>query len=292
MRLWLILFVALGLSGAAARAENLLTGAAGPLPPMSPDELAGSSDTPPPRLKELQTIQSADDEKQEVGFQIRVEAQKEAALSYGLRGGLAHRTYEISQRISRYEDPLSRLYDFRRLLMAAPGGVYIEPPVIGEQQDALVIANKGQSAALADNVLKITANAKLVTTARDWRTYLLRDWGKVDPPPDVLLPKNEEERVQWFKWIKQGWDAGIAQGDDIFQEDLSRLNRDFTGMVKYRKLLAQAMVTLPYAMLVDRGVTGGGIEMRIGDRAVEITGLPELQNQPRQWTPVALPSGR
>jgi len=249
------------------------------------------SDSEPPSLEKLQNAEGAE-QKQEVGFQVRVEAQKEAALSYGLRGGLAWRTYQINQRLERFSNPLSRIYDFRQLLVAAPGGVYVEPPVIEEQLEALQIADAGRSAALTDKVLTITANAKLVTTARDWRNYLIRDWGKPDSPPDILLPNTDEERKNWKNWVKEGWQKGIEQADDIFAEDTSRLTRDFTGMIRYRKLLAEAMVSAPYAGLVERGVTGGGLEMRIGDRAVTITGPAQLKNQSETWRPISISQPR
>jgi len=245
------------------------------------------SDAVPPSLETLQNAEGAE-QKQKVGFQVRVEAQKEAALSYGLRGGLAWRTFQINQRLERFSNPLSRIYDFRQLLVAAPGGVYVEPPVIEEQLEALKIADAGRSAALTDKVLTITANAKLVTTARDWRNYLIRDWGKPDSPPDILLPNTDEERKNWKNWVKEGWQKGIEQADDIFAEDTSRLTRDFTGMIRYRKLLAEAMVSAPYAGLVERGVTGGGLEMRIGDRAVTITGPAQLKNQSNTWRPISI----
>ncbi|HCM83685.1 MAG TPA: type IV secretion system protein DotC [Rhodospirillaceae bacterium] len=247
-----------------------------------------AEDDRPPSLESLQNIEAGGEEKQEVGFQVRVEAQKEAALSYGLRGGLAWRTNEINKRLGRFSDPLSRTYDFRQLLMSAPGGVYVEPPVIEEQLEALQIADQGQSAALTDKVLTISANARLVTTARDWRNYLIRDWGKPESPPDVLLPKTDEERKNWKEWVKEGWKSGIEQADDTFAEDMARLSRDFTGMVRYRKLLAQAIVSAPYAGLVERGVTGGGLEMRIGDRAVTITGPAQLKNQSDVWRPISI----
>jgi len=246
-----------------------------------------TSDTMPPSLEKLQNAEGAE-QKQEVGFQVRVEAQKEAALSYGLRGGLAWRTFQINQRLERFSNPLSRIYDFRQLLVAAPGGVYVEPPVIEEQLEALQIADAGRSAALTDKVLTITGNAKLVTTARDWRNYLIRDWGKPDSPPDILLPTSDEERKNWKNWVKEGWQKGIEQADDIFAEDCARLTRDFTGMIRYRKLLAEAMVSAPYAGLVERGVTGGGLEMRIGDRAVTITGPAQLKNQSETWRPISI----
>lgn len=242
----------------------------------------------PPRIEELENITSSGSEKQEVGFQVRVEAQKEAALSFGMRGGLAWRTHEINQRLQRFADPLSRTYDFRQLLMAAPGGIYVEPPVIEEQLEALQISDAGQNAALTDKVLTISGNARLVTTSRDWRNYLERDWGEPEPPPDVLLPKTDEERKNWKAWVKEGWAKGIEQANDIFAEDMARLTRDFTGMVRYRKLLAQAMVSAPYAGLVERGVTGGGVEMRIGDRAVTITGPAQLKTQSDVWRPISI----
>jgi defect-in-organelle-trafficking protein DotC len=152
----------------------------------------------------------------------------------------------------------------------------------------LKIVDQGQSAALTDKILTISANAKLVTTARDWRTYLERTWGKPESPPNTLLPKTPEERDNWAKWVKEGWAKGIQQADDIFSEDLARLNRDFTGMVRYRKLLAEAVVSAPYAGLVERGVTGGGLEMRIGDRAVTITGPAQLKTQSDTWRPISI----
>ena len=56
-------------------------------------------------------------------------------------------------------------------------------------------------------------------------------------------------------------------------------------MVRYKLLLAQGMVSPPYALQVDRGVTGGGEEMKVGDRAVQITGVPEFVTGADQWKP-------
>ena len=58
-------------------------------------------------------------------------------------------------------------------------------------------------------------------------------------------------------------------------------------MVRYRLLLSQGMISPPYALQVDRGITGGGEEMRIGDRAVQITGVPELITGYDQWQPAS-----
>lgn len=266
-------------SGASTRADE-------PYPPLpSP---------PPPSLEQMKaslTIKDDSDTSEEdeeaakakVGLQIRDEALREAALSYGARGGLAWRTFLIQRRLAEQEGSMSRVFDFGHLLIAAPSGLVIEPPVITEAQKAVIVANGGQNAAVADRVYRINRNARIVTAPRNWRTYIERDWGKVDPPPQALQPKNETEYAQWQNWLLAGWEEGVRQADDVFQADLDKLNTDYLGMIRYRELLAQGMITPPYAMQEDRGVTGGGNEMRIGDRGLSITGPSQLNPKSGRW---------
>jgi defect in organelle trafficking protein DotC len=241
---------------------------------------------PPPQLEELQKQTGGSDQQaQEMGLQIREDALREAGLSYGARGGLAMRTFEIQRRLAEQDASLSRTFDFKRLLIAAPSGLLIEPPIVSEAERAVIVGGGGQQAAVADKIYRINRVARIVTAARDWRLYLERDWGKVDAPPSLLLPSSREERARWSAWVQEGWDAGMVQADDIFQADLDRMTNDFVGMVRYRELLAQNMISPPFASHEDRGVTGGGSEMRIGDRGVTITGQSELIPKSKTWTP-------
>lgn len=220
-------------------------------------------------------------------FDIRAEAIKEAAFSFGARGGLAKRSYEIRTELDGKARYLDKVYNFGQLLIAAPSGFLIEPPVVTEAMNAMLIDPSGQTAAVSDTIFNITENAKIVSAPRTWRVYLEREWGEVIPPPDILLPQTEEERRIWVENVKAGWDMGYAQADDIFADDLARMNSDFEGMVRYRMLLSQGMVSPPYALQIDRGITGGGEEMRVGDRAVQITGMPELVPGADQWKPAS-----
>ncbi|MDE1900603.1 MAG: type IV secretory system conjugative DNA transfer family protein [Alphaproteobacteria bacterium] len=243
---------------------------------------------PPPELSDLENMSSDGDDAikpNAVGLQIRADAMREAALSYGARGGLAHRTFEIQRRLAEYDASLSKTFDFKRLLITAPSNLLIEPPIVSEADRAVLVNGNGQQAAVADRIYSINRAARIVTAARDWHLYLERDWGRVDPPPAVLLPKTDEEKAAWAAYVKQGWDAGVKQADDIFESDLDRMTNDFVGMVRYRVLLAQGMISAPYALAENRGVTGGGNEMRIGDRGVSITGQSQLIPQSGSWTP-------
>ncbi len=244
---------------------------------------------PPPPLSELQHPKGAEDGVEikinAVGLQIRADAIREAALSYGARGGLASRTFEIQRRLAEYDTSMSKAFDFKRLLIAAPSGLLVEPPVVSAAQKAVIVNAGGQEAAVADRIYRINRVARIVTTARDWRLYLERDWGKVDPPAAILLPKTDEERKAWETYVAQGWDHGLRQAEETFESDLDRMTNDFTGMVRYRELLAQGMISSPYTLADDRGVTGGGREMRVGDRGVTITGQSSLISKSSAWTP-------
>lgn len=249
---------------------------------------------PPPPIDTLLNIEVGDGddaqeniikEEEKAGAQIRFDALREASLSYGARAGLANRTFEIQRRLAEQETYLSRVYSFNRLLIPAQNGLLIEPPIVAEALQALIVKGGGQEAAVADRVLKINRAARIVTAARDWRTYLERDWGEVEPPPGLLLPKTEDELKAWQEGVRKGWQAGVEQADEIFQADLDRLTNDFTGMVRYREMLAQGMITAPYALAENRGITGNPSELRIGDRGVEITGPSQFVIESNQWQP-------
>lgn len=244
----------------------------------------------PPSLRELQNIPDAPPmgkDAKEPPLNIRRDALKEAAISYGARGGLALRTWQIRKELATRARYMDRVYDFKALLIPAPSGFLIEPPVISESMNATLIESGGQEAAVSDRIYNIIANVRIVNAPRTWRGYLERQWGPVDLPSEVLRPKNMEERKIWKEYVAKGWAEGFRQAEEIFEDDLNRLQADFRGMVRYRMLLAQKMVSPPYALQVDRGVTGGGAEMRVGDRAIEITGTPQLLPGAKAWTPAS-----
>jgi defect in organelle trafficking protein DotC len=248
--------------------------------------LASDGMTPPPPIEELENIKKEDPAKSGMKFNIRNDAQKQAALSYGARGGLAHRTWEIRHELEGRGSYMDKVFNFRQLLIPAPSGLLIEPPIVSEQVNAMVISSDGKEAAVADRIYGMW-DTHIVSAARSWRNYVERDWGVVTPPPDLLRPETAEERKKWKDWIRQGWKLGVAQADQILESDVAELTADYQGMIRYRMLLAQGMVTPPYTLQTDRGITGGGKKMRIGDRHVELAGVPELVSGSDTWQPAS-----
>lgn len=251
-----------------------------------------SPNPPPPNLRALQsiepevTLEELSDEANNQSI-VRNQGQLEAGLSYGARGGLAFRTFQIAQELRGKDLFLDKTFDFRQLLITAPSGLLVEPPIVSEAEDVLFIESNGQEAAVADKLLNIGREARIVSAPRNWRDYLLREWGVVDPPPDLLLPQNAEERKAFREAVEEGFRQGVQQADEIFQADLNLLLADFMGMVRYRMLLAQGIVSKPFTLQVDRGITGGGRELRVGDRALRITGPSQFKPGGVEWQPAS-----
>ncbi len=261
------------------------------------DTLADGETPQPPELVDLENLQggippvktlNADQEKTNAFvLEMRRNALKEAALSYGARGGLAHRTFHIRNELETRTTQLDKTFDFRQLLIPAPSGLLIEPPIISENVNALIIEGSGQQAAVSDRVYEIIRNARIVSTARHWRNYLERDWGVVTPPPEILRPSTKEERAEWIVYVRKGWEKGIEQANEIFTDDINQLSADYNGMVRYRMLLAQGMVSPPYALQIDHGITAENDQMRVGDRDIRITGRPEFVPGTEKWQPAS-----
>lgn len=250
----------------------------------------------PPELDRLQDVHKthgttynvtdAEIEEELLNLDIRRDAQREAALSYGARGGLAKRQYQVAERLDDFEQVMDGVFNFRALLVRAPSGLLIEPPIVRESLDNILITNDGNEAAVADQILDINKQAKIVAAARDWRNYLTPEYEtEITPPPRVLWPKDDKEQMEWNSWVKQGWTAGYNQGEETFETNLNQLVSDYNGMVRYRTLLAEGKISAPYAMHEERGVTGGKNLMRVGDRALRITGPSEFLTGSQEWKP-------
>lgn len=217
---------------------------------------------------------------------IRLDSLKEAALGYGARSGLARRSYEISKTLYDRQALLDTVFNFNSLLL----DMHVLPPVLSESKNNLKQPDN-DTIRVADASYRIERQAVFVTTAPNWREYLMiGDYQyKVEPPSALLLPKNDPEKKVWQQYVLQGWNFGVSQADSIFDQSLVRLERDFKGMVLYRSLLAKGMIGKPYVAESNLGVTGNGNSMNVNDRILRITAKPKLETNPAVWKPLATP---
>lgn len=212
---------------------------------------------------------------------IRWQALYETALSLGATGALAWRSEQINMSLDKNSQQLNQVFDFNQLLLKDN----VLPPVLVESDNNLNLAS-GDSIRLAAKTFKIISPARFVSAAPSWRGYLWMNYPKPSIPDRTLLPKNKAEAEAWNRFIREGWENGVQQSNSIFAANLNRLRRDYNGMVLYRKMLAQEMVSAPFIAKADLGVTGDKNEMRIDDRVLRITAHSELQTDSSKWQPI------
>lgn len=209
---------------------------------------------------------------------LRAQNLRETALSLGARGGLAERAQQINNTLLNYEPILAKIFQFYGLMLDDN----ILPPVLVEARNTLNLSGT-DAIRVADSNYKIITQARFVTAPPTWRDYIWMSYDAPELPDRSLLPRTKPERIMWERDIDEGWQAGLKQADVIFTENINRMVRDYNGMIMYRKLLAQNMVSPPYVAKMNMGVTGNNEDMTINDRILRITALPQLQAESSNW---------
>ena len=137
-------------------------------------------------------------------------------------------------------------------------------------RDAFLLARDQNRAASAGRVVTILAREKLVSAVPSWTDFLVRTWPDLAVPAAVLFPRGAEEEALWQDWVREGWREGRQLADEIFADDLDRLNGIFTGLILWHRLHLAGMVTAPMIGTREVAVAGGGETLRIAERFVAI----------------------
>lgn len=149
------------------------------------------------------------------------------------------------------------------------------------------MANYAQSSddqvSIADKNYKMEAQAKFVSVYPTWRSYLRFTFPTFEAPAKAYLPQNDTEKAIWDASIKQGWERGVMQANRIYESSYSKLERDYLGMIKYKILLAEGLITPTIIAKQNLGVTGGGKEMSINDQVFRITDHSALNPNNKAW---------
>lgn len=209
---------------------------------------------------------------------IRMAGLQDVARSLGAQTALAYRAREINAALERNARKLDNVYNFYSLML--PNSVM--PPVL-TMGDRSFEQHSDSVLRVSDKTYEIMEQAKFVTSPGTWRDHLWMEFKTPNAPDNTMLPTNAAERAAWATAVDEGWEKGIRQADNIFSANLAKITQRFKGMVLYRSLLAQNMVTAPYVAKTEMGVSGNGHRMDINDRVLRITAMPELNTESRSW---------
>ncbi len=285
------LLAAAGCSGKSMFSFSSLGGSVSPPSPLPVSGLVRIGGDPglpeaPPDFASLE-IPRAEPSRGEDGF--REASLREAAMSWGVRAGQARRSWEIAVSYSTRTAELDAAWDFSRVAVAAPlSSGWLLPPII--QRGGAVWSGGGTSAEAATEYYSILRPGRIAGRLPGWRDYLPLPTDLPERPASELLPLPGEE-ILWREWAAEGWLAGSDLAEAELEESLARLERDFGGMLEFRRLLAMGMVS---DMIVEAehwpaSVTGDGGELRIGGRKVRIVSDSAFVSDTGRWQPQVVP---
>ena len=245
-------------------------------------------DAPPVRLEEISIAVEMD--TPEPIPAIRRQEMTRAAQAYGAQRGYDRKAWEIERSLERNGAGLSQVFDFGRVVSAAPKRTgYVVPPVV--QRSFQAFQSSDREASAADEYLVVHAPGRIRAVTPTWRDWLLMDRPVPHEPPQSLLPKTEEEVALFRREFERGWKAGEQQAIAELQERFARLGRDYEGMLQYRRLVALGMMDSMVLADADWGVTVDAATMRIGARTVRIEREAAFQADPRRWRPIPVWGG-
>ena len=284
VRTALVLVLVAGTAG-AARAD----GAAGLI--RSPDcegaalanamTLTGEREAPPQDLSALKENPPFREDSNAADV-ARLASVRQSAISLGMRAGFNRGIWCYQRQIERVSKRLDKTFNFGALLFQAGGGFLYEPGIVTEDMDDRAVKDDGKRAASASNRIVLAARENLVSRPRDWRQYLIVDIEALAPEHPANRPQSGD-REQWEKWVAEGWRRGLQQATDTMDELWSRLDRDYVGMVTYKRLMLEGKLEKPKSYVAVRGVTGNEAELRVDDTEVQTTKPSGLQPNAGKW---------
>lgn len=250
--------------------------------------------SPPPSLDQVQ-VQSLSTATGGVSPEVlkeigptRAAQLRELAVGVGARAGLERRSYEIQKTLRERSRELDAIFNFQSLMLDNN----VLPPVLLEAENQFQ-QDSGEAIRLVDKVYRVHAQARFVSAPPNWREYVVRDFtvqGISQDVPAAMLPSNDKETAAWKTWVAEGWKAGLSQAETIHAEGLSRLRRDYEGMVRYRVLYAKGMVSRPFVARSDFGVTGAAGELNVNETTLRITAMPSFNLNVATWRGKAEPA--
>lgn len=217
------------------------------------------------------------------GAAARTQAIRDTALSLGVKGGIVWQLDNIRIIINRRARDLDTIYDFGHLMIQDR----VVPPVISEARD-LYNQDGDLALRLSGAYYKIESQAKFSSVAPNWRQYLTFPRLRIEYSilTHTLKPRNDDERRLWRLAVADGWRQGVEQANLMLKNGMDRMNRDFTGMLRFHSFVLQGRIRMPAVASEQIAVTHRGETMAVDETLLRITDLSDFVTDTRNWTGV------
>lgn len=239
-----------------------------PAPPSSGPRVGD----PDPLIRLLTMESGAPSADESAVKKLRPTAIKEAAHMVTLQTAIAWRYKQLLDAVYTHAAIMDTAFNFSPLMMTQ-GDALIMPPVLTRAGASMRIEDEGTATA-ASTSYELLQKAKYVSVVPHWRTYLMAD-GFPEPelPNPAMLPKTSKERAIWRTAVREAWAQGLTEADQIFEDNLARMVRDYRGVMLYHLLTAQHLMSRVRTSRNDMGlhISGQGTRLNIGQKVYRIT---------------------
>ena len=228
------------------------------------------SESNSPELKELLELKGSKDASETAVSRMRPAAIREAAQLATFQKAMSWRYGQLVDETERYCNIMDTAFNFSPLLLTQ-GQALIMPPVLAKAGASMRIED-GDTATSAKATYELLEPARYIASPPTWREFLMVDnFPQADESNPALLPKNSEERKIWRQAVHEAWNEGMAQADQLYADNVSRMAREYRGIMLYHLLTAQHLLSKVGTASAELGRHASGNKLNIGQKVYRIT---------------------
>ena len=237
------------------------------------DPASGPRHGDPAELAGLLEMTGTATGKEKTAVQLmRPKAIREAARLVTFQTAMSWRYGQLLEETERYSAIMDTAFNFAPLMLTQ-GEALILPPQIARAGASMRIED-GATATAAKTTYELLEPARYVAVVPNWREFLMADeFPSPEEPNPALLPKNTEERAIWRAAVREAWAQGLAEADQLYADNVSRMARSYRGVMRYHLLTAQHLLSRVNTASSDLGTrrSDNGNKLNIGQKVYRIT---------------------
>jgi len=225
----------------------------------------------PEELAALLEMKGASEKETAVSL-MRPTAIKEAAQLVTFQTAIAWRYKQLVAATETHSAIMDTAFNFGPLLMTQ-GEALILPPVLTHSGASMRIES-GETATAAATSYELLEPARYISTVPNWREFLMVDaFPEPEKPNPAVMPKNDKERAIWRAAVREAWAQGLMEADQLFADNVSRMARQYRGVMLYHLLTAQHLLSKVSTASAELGTkaTDNGNKLHIGQKVYRIT---------------------
>ena len=237
------------------------------------DPASGPRHGDPAELAELLEMTGTATGKEQTAVQLmRPKAIREAARLVTFQTAMSWRYGQLVTETERYSAIMDTAFNFAPLMLTQDEAL-IMPPLITRAGASMRIEDNATATA-AKTTYELLEPARYIAVVPNWREFLMADdFPEPEQPNPAVLPKNAEERAIWRTAVREAWEQGLVEADQLYADNVSRMARSYRGVMLYHLLTAQHLMSRVNTASADLGTrrSDNGNKLNIGQKVYRIT---------------------